>query len=72
VISSTHRILSYLASQIQIPDKIWSHPPEWVLSHVRAGQEVFTAEIEQAGFKLEREVTLPNLKENYFLIFVNP
>ncbi|GAB5033118.1 methyltransferase type 11 [Nannochloropsis oceanica] len=56
----------------RIPGKIWSHPPDWVLSHVRAGQEVFKAEIEEAGFELEREITLSNLQENYFLIFVNP
>ena len=56
---------------LQIPEKIWSHPPDWVLSHVRAGQEVFMAEIEEAGFVLEREITLPNLRENYFLVFQN-
>jgi ubiquinone/menaquinone biosynthesis C-methylase UbiE/intracellular sulfur oxidation DsrE/DsrF family protein len=44
---------------------------EWVLSHVRAGQEVFEAEILQTGFKKvyeEREL----LKENYFVIFEKP
>ena len=27
--------------------------PEWIFKHVRAGQEVFTREIEAAGFKLQ-------------------
>jgi SAM-dependent methyltransferase len=53
----------------RIPEKIWSRPPHWVLEHVRAGQEVFTAEIIQAGFTLEREVMIESLRENYFMIF---
>lgn len=40
---------------------------EWILNHVRAGQEVFTAEIEQAGFQKVEEIEL--FKENYFLRF---
>jgi FkbM family methyltransferase len=40
---------------------------EWVLGHVRAGQEVFTAEILKSGFGLAGEE--PLLKENYFLRF---
>ena len=41
---------------------------DWVLNHVRAGQEVFEAEIAQAGLKKvfeDREL----LKENYFVVF---
>jgi hypothetical protein len=41
---------------------------DWVMNHVRAGQEVFEAEIVQSGFKKiseEREL----LKENYFAVF---
>lgn len=44
---------------------------DWVLNHVRAGQEVFEAEVVQAGFKKvqeEREL----LKENYFVVFQKP
>ncbi len=44
---------------------------DWVMNHVRAGQEVFEAEIVQAGFKKvheEREL----LKENYFVVFEKP
>jgi uncharacterized protein (TIGR03067 family) len=40
---------------------------EWVLGHVRAGQEVFVKEITTAGFKVVGEEKL--LKENYFVRF---
>jgi len=40
---------------------------EWILNHVRAGQEVFTAEIEAAGFKQIEEQDL--LKDNYVVRF---
>jgi FkbM family methyltransferase len=40
---------------------------EWVLNHVRAGQEVVEKEIESSGFKKVAEKKL--LKENYFLVF---
>ena len=40
---------------------------DFILNHVRAGQEVFTREIVQSGFKFLGEEKL--LKENYFLRF---
>ena len=40
---------------------------EWVLNHVRAGQDVFTNEIVSNRFKLKEEKKL--LKENYYLVF---
>jgi predicted methyltransferase len=40
---------------------------EWVLGHVRAGQEVFVKEVESAGFKRTGEEKF--LKENYFVRF---
>ena len=40
---------------------------EWVMSHVRAGQEAFREEIESAGFRLVGEPKF--LKENYYMIF---
>jgi len=44
---------------------------EWVLSHVRAGQDVFEAEIRQVGFrKIREEPEL--LTENYFAVFEKP
>ena len=45
---------------------------DWVLEHVRAGKEVFRREIESAGFRFEREVTVEGLKENYVLRFRRP
>ncbi len=44
---------------------------DWVLNHVRAGQEVVEAEIIQAGFKKIDEVQ-GLLKENYFVVFEKP
>ena len=41
---------------------------EWTLSHVRAGQEVFEAEVVAAGFKKVREEP-KLLDENYFVVF---
>jgi ubiquinone/menaquinone biosynthesis C-methylase UbiE len=40
---------------------------EWVMNHVRAGQEVFTREVEAARFKQIEEAKI--LKENYFVRF---
>jgi ubiquinone/menaquinone biosynthesis C-methylase UbiE len=42
---------------------------EWVLGHVRAGQEVFEKEILSCGFRKLREEKELGLKENYCLIF---
>ena len=50
------------------------HPgqePEWILNHVRAGQEVVEKEIAAAGFKKAGEVK-DLLKENYFVVFKKP
>ena len=41
---------------------------EWTMNHVRAGQEVFEAEITEAGFRRVNEVQ-GLLKENYMLVF---
>lgn len=40
---------------------------DWILNHVRAGQEVFTAEIKAAGFEPIEE--LPLLQDNYVVRF---
>ncbi len=42
---------------------------EWIMGHVRAGKEVFRAEIEAAGLELVREEAVKGLEENYFLRF---
>lgn len=44
---------------------------DWVLGHVRAGQEVFEKEIESAGFQKVGEVA-DVLKENYIVRFKKP
>jgi len=51
------------------PAKIWSHPPEWVLEHVRAGKEEFTEEVISCGFRLKEELEIANMRENYFILF---
>ncbi len=40
---------------------------EWIMNHVRAGQEVFAREVTESGFRQVGEEKL--LKENYFLHF---
>lgn len=44
---------------------------DWILEHVRAGQEVFAAEIEAAGFVLAEEIDA-GLEQNYMLRFERP
>ena len=41
----------------------------WLMGHVRAGKEVFRAEIQDAGFRLVEEKQIEGFKENYFLVF---
>jgi ubiquinone/menaquinone biosynthesis C-methylase UbiE len=41
---------------------------EFIMGHVRAGQEVFVKEVEESGFKQVQEVK-DLLKENYMVIF---
>lgn len=40
---------------------------DWILGHVRAGQEVFRKEIESEGFRLLEEPKF--LQDNYYMIF---
>ena len=49
---------------VRIPGK----SSDWVLNHVRAGQEVVEKEITAAGFEKSAEVK-ELLKENYFVVF---
>ena len=53
----------------RIPEKMTSHSGPWVLVHVRAGQEVFREEVVDAGFELVTEPELPELEENYIMVF---
>ena len=45
---------------------------EFIFRHVRAGREVFQAEIEAAGFRFENEIELDGLDDNYILRFTRP
>ncbi|MDP6979901.1 MAG: methyltransferase domain-containing protein [Myxococcota bacterium] len=50
-------------------ERIPGETADWVLEHVRAGKEVFRAEIERAGFTLIKEVEIEGLDDNYILHF---
>ena len=67
-LASIHRALRPDGELIVIDfERIPGKSREWVLGHVRAGEEVFTREIEEAGFeRVERKMFLD---ENYFLRF---
>lgn len=45
---------------------------DWTLGHVRAGEEVFRKEVEEAGFRFDAKLEVEGLKENYCLRFVKP
>jgi predicted methyltransferase len=67
-LASIHRALRPGGEFMMVEFKrIPGQTSEWTLSHVRAGQEVFTAEIEKAGFEKIREDSL--LKDNYVIRF---
>lgn len=48
--------------------RIEGESSDWILGHVRAGQEVFTAEIKAAGFRQVAEKK-DLLDDNYFVVF---
>jgi SAM-dependent methyltransferase len=50
-------------------ERIPGESPDWIFEHVRAGEEVFRAEIEAAGFVFTEEIQLEGLKNNYMLRF---
>ncbi|MCC6909240.1 MAG: methyltransferase domain-containing protein [Phycisphaerales bacterium] len=49
--------------------RIEGESSEWILGHVRAGEEVFTQEIVDAGFELVNQHYPPYLPQNYVLRF---
>jgi SAM-dependent methyltransferase len=66
--ASVHRALRSGGKVVLIDfRRIEGKSSEWVLGHVRAGQEVFTREIVSAGFKVVGEEKF--LKDNYFIRF---
>jgi len=56
----------------QEPKEVSPERMEWLKGHVRAPQEVFRAEIEQAGFVFKDEIAVEGFKENYLLRFEKP
>ncbi len=56
----------------RIPGLSSSKPPGWVIAHVRAGQDVFRAEVESAGFRFETDLQVQGLVENYCMLFHRP
>ena len=70
-LDSIHRALRPQGQLVLIEfERIPGVTPEWLLEHVRAGREEFTAEIEAAGFELTNQHRLESLKENYILRFI--
>ena len=49
--------------------KITSHPAGWVMAHVRADQATFRSEIEASGFEYVMDLDIPELNENYAMLF---
>jgi predicted methyltransferase len=67
-LASIHRALRPGGELVLVEFKrVPGESSDWVMNHVRAGQEVFTAEVLAAGFKQVEQVDL--LKQNYFLRF---
>ncbi len=66
--ASVHRALRP-GGQLILVDyaRIEGKTPDWLMKHLRAGQEVFTKEIEAAGFKVVNQADF--LKQNYFVRF---
>ena len=50
-------------------ERIEGKSRKWLMGHVRAGKEVFRAEILDAGFTLVEEMKIDGFEENYFLKF---
>jgi SAM-dependent methyltransferase len=53
-------------------DRIPGTSRKWILDHMRAGKAEFTREIESAGFRFDREISVDGLEENYVLRFERP
>lgn len=50
-------------------ERIEGKTREWLLGHVRAGKDVFRAEVQDAGFNFVAEKKIDGFEENYFLVF---
>lgn len=68
--ASIHRALKPHGELVVIDfDRVPGVSREFILGHVRAGKEVFRAEIEAAGFDLIADVPIAGFQENYLLRF---
>lgn len=71
VMASVHKALRPGGQLVVVEfHRVEGQSENWVLEHVRAGQEVFTREIEQSGFRLVNVHEPSFLKDNYILRFV--
>ncbi|MFT5303766.1 MAG: outer membrane protein assembly factor BamB [Mariniblastus sp.] len=69
-LTSIHQALKPEGRLIVIDfERIQGKTREWLINHVRAGKEVFRAEIQDAGFTLVNEKKIKGFKENYFFEF---
>ena len=69
-LASIHRALKPDGTLIVIDfERIEGQTRDWLIGHVRAGKEVFRAEIQDAGFTLVEEKKIDGFEENYFLKF---
>lgn len=69
-LASIHRALKPEGTLVVIDfERIEGKSRKFIMGHVRAGKQVFRDEITEAGFRFEREITLPEFKENYLLRF---
>lgn len=70
-LASIHRALRPRGQLVVIDfHRLPGRSPEWVLNHVRAGQEEFAREIEAAGFQRLPDPPQDFLKENYLMRFI--
>ena len=53
-------------------DRVEGVSRQWILEHVRASKEQFTAEIVAAGFELVEDVKIEGMVDNFFLRFRRP
>lgn len=69
-LASVHKALRSGGKLVLIDfERIEGKSREWLIGHVRAGKEVFRAEIQDAGFSFIEEKQLEAFNENYFLVF---
>ena len=51
-------------------DRVPGKSSKFILDHIRASKEVFTAEVEANGFRLEEDITLEGMTETFIRRFI--